>query len=311
MAQYEVDARHTYNMDEKGFLIGITSRSKRVFSRAAWERKEAAWCASFREESIKKAFKVTGIHPPDPQPVLKKFQSSTPELSSSDESLSSVLSGEDWRKIRALITETTQDRDSKGVKKLQRSLHHIATQNDLLRHEIQGLRASLAIKKRHKKKSFTLQDHIQEEYHGGAVFWSPKRVQEARAFEAAKQQEKDELQLQKIQRYQEKEQSKLAKAQQAEQQRVERERAKEVRVKEKADKAAQRAAKKTYQKAIQDSKKAIQLSQKGKRKASQAQGLSNKRQKVVGGGVVASPSPPPLAKTTRRGRNINLPSKYK
>jgi hypothetical protein len=27
-------------MDEKGFLIGITSRSKRVFSKRMWEEKE-------------------------------------------------------------------------------------------------------------------------------------------------------------------------------------------------------------------------------------------------------------------------------
>lgn len=27
-------------MDEKGFIIGITARSKRVFTRAIWEQKE-------------------------------------------------------------------------------------------------------------------------------------------------------------------------------------------------------------------------------------------------------------------------------
>jgi hypothetical protein len=31
--KYNVDLVHTYNMDEKGFLIGITSRSKQVFSK--------------------------------------------------------------------------------------------------------------------------------------------------------------------------------------------------------------------------------------------------------------------------------------
>jgi hypothetical protein len=40
MQQYEIEPENTYNMDEKGFLIGTTSRSKRVFSRALWERKE-------------------------------------------------------------------------------------------------------------------------------------------------------------------------------------------------------------------------------------------------------------------------------
>ena len=40
MAEYHIQQQHTYNMDEKGFLIGITSRSKRVFSRRMWEKKE-------------------------------------------------------------------------------------------------------------------------------------------------------------------------------------------------------------------------------------------------------------------------------
>ena len=35
-----MEPRHIYNMDEKGFLVGITSRSKRVFSRQLYERKE-------------------------------------------------------------------------------------------------------------------------------------------------------------------------------------------------------------------------------------------------------------------------------
>jgi hypothetical protein len=40
ITHYSIDPRHTYNMDEKGFLIGITGRSKRIFSRKMWERKE-------------------------------------------------------------------------------------------------------------------------------------------------------------------------------------------------------------------------------------------------------------------------------
>jgi hypothetical protein len=37
--EYVIDARHTYNMDEKGFMIGITGRLKRVFSKAIWAAK--------------------------------------------------------------------------------------------------------------------------------------------------------------------------------------------------------------------------------------------------------------------------------
>jgi hypothetical protein len=40
MRQYDVEAENVYNMDEKGFFVGITSRSKRVFSMAACQYKE-------------------------------------------------------------------------------------------------------------------------------------------------------------------------------------------------------------------------------------------------------------------------------
>jgi hypothetical protein len=40
MEEYGVEQRHTYNMDEKGFLIGLTSRRLRVSSRRMYERKE-------------------------------------------------------------------------------------------------------------------------------------------------------------------------------------------------------------------------------------------------------------------------------
>jgi hypothetical protein len=32
--EYNVEPRNTYNIDEKGFFVGITTRSKRVFSKA-------------------------------------------------------------------------------------------------------------------------------------------------------------------------------------------------------------------------------------------------------------------------------------
>ena len=33
MREYKIEEENVYNMDEKGFLMGITGRSKRVFSR--------------------------------------------------------------------------------------------------------------------------------------------------------------------------------------------------------------------------------------------------------------------------------------
>jgi hypothetical protein len=40
MREYNVDACNTYNMDEKGFLVSITTRLKLIFTRAIWASKE-------------------------------------------------------------------------------------------------------------------------------------------------------------------------------------------------------------------------------------------------------------------------------
>jgi hypothetical protein len=37
LSQYNIEPRHIYNMDEKGFLLGILSRTKRIFSKRLYE----------------------------------------------------------------------------------------------------------------------------------------------------------------------------------------------------------------------------------------------------------------------------------
>jgi hypothetical protein len=40
MRQYNLESRDIYNMDEKGFLVGLTGKSKRIFSKMMWNKKE-------------------------------------------------------------------------------------------------------------------------------------------------------------------------------------------------------------------------------------------------------------------------------
>jgi hypothetical protein len=44
MQQYDVEPENTYDMDKKGFLVGTTSRSKRVFSKALFGEKRDDKC---------------------------------------------------------------------------------------------------------------------------------------------------------------------------------------------------------------------------------------------------------------------------
>jgi hypothetical protein len=38
--EYRLEAGDIYNMDEKGFLIGIVGTSNRIFSKRQWDKKE-------------------------------------------------------------------------------------------------------------------------------------------------------------------------------------------------------------------------------------------------------------------------------
>jgi hypothetical protein len=38
--KFDVDAQDIYNMDEKGFAVGLTSKTKRVFSKVLYEEKK-------------------------------------------------------------------------------------------------------------------------------------------------------------------------------------------------------------------------------------------------------------------------------
>ena len=38
MEQYAVEPQNVYNMDEKGFMIGMVTKSKRIFNKAQYQR---------------------------------------------------------------------------------------------------------------------------------------------------------------------------------------------------------------------------------------------------------------------------------
>ncbi|KZM27298.1 hypothetical protein ST47_g1559 [Ascochyta rabiei] len=129
---------------------------------------------------------------------------------SSNDSNTSVYSGKDWLKVETLVRSIASDRRSKDTKKVLRSLHHISIQNQLLYDEVQELKSSLKQKKKRSKKSHALPLQQHQEYHGGAVMWSPTA-------------------------------KKLVEEKEKEEKRVAREVAKEAREKEKANAAIQKA----------------------------------------------------------------------
>ncbi|KAF1952826.1 hypothetical protein CC80DRAFT_537882 [Byssothecium circinans] len=219
-------------MDEKGFLIGVIGRSKRIFSKAMWDSKE-------------------------------------------------------------------------------RSLHYILVQNDLLHTEIEGLRKAVLSQKKHQKKSKPLDLQQRKEYHGGAVFWSPKKIREAQFRERVKKQQEEEQQLKRARTKAEKAQQKVLQLQEKEEREKLRVKKREERERIKAKKQAARERKRIEK---ENSKKAIQPSQKGKRKALKpvTKPVRKKQKRSADaevGGDAQARDPSPM-RMTRGGRNIKIPSRF-
>jgi hypothetical protein len=293
---------NAYSTQLAGYLQdsqGLLNLTKGDFFPLFWR----SWTSVFKPPLIKRSFEATGIYPPNPEVVLKKFAK---EASDSDSS-QSVLSGEDWLKLKSIVRREVKDQGSKDVKKLQRSLCHIAAQNSILHEEIRGLRQSLAIKERRPKQSFTLQLDEDEVYHGGAKLWSPRSVQRARDRRASQQQQQELEKLQKAEKAEADKAARLCKLQLQKAKRVERERGWEETRKRKAAEKAER----DHRRSLRNAAKAIQLPQSGKRKALKPYKPATKRQKrgsvapaVVGAARVAPAAPP----RSRRERVIT-PSK--
>jgi hypothetical protein len=279
---------------------GILNITKGDFFPLFWR----SWNKVFKPPLIKRAFEATGIHPPNPAVVLDKFAK---EGSDSEASSTSVLSGEDWLKLKSIVRQEVRDQSSKGVRKLQRSLHHLAAQNTLLHGELKGLRQSLAIKKRRETKSYTLQLEDHPEYHGGAIWWSPTSVKRVRDNKIQQQQQAE---LEKLQKAEQAEASKAARnceLQLKAARRVEREKGWEETRKRKAEEKAERE----HRRSLRDAAKAIQLPQSGKRKASKPHKPATKRQKrggVAPAVVGAARGAPAVLPRSRRDRVIT-PSK--
>jgi hypothetical protein len=157
-----------------------------------------------------------------------------------------------------LFDDAVRDEADESTKELSRSIHSLQMHNDLLNSKNKGLRQALALKRKHKKKSKPLDLQQRKEYHGGAVFWSPSKVREARVRERVKQQQEESGKLQRSQTKELREAYKLYKKKIAEEAKALQESAKEAWAKERkktAEEAAARRAQKEQEKRDRDSQK--------------------------------------------------------
>ncbi len=170
----------------EGFLhssLGLSSITKRDFFRLFWP----AWNKAVSPKNIESAWRSVGIQPWDTQVVLQKFIDKDAERPSSSESSRSILGAEDWRRIEKLLKRVVTDVYDQNIKKLSSTMHHLATQNIILKLRCDGLENALENKKKKWQRAKPLLFELWAPEDGYAVFYSLKKIQQAQEL----QQQKD------------------------------------------------------------------------------------------------------------------------
>jgi hypothetical protein len=93
---------------------GLLSITKRDFFRLF----HVAWEVSVHSKNITKAFLATGLSLLNLLQILTRFERSEPPRPNSSDSVTSVLSASDWRKIEQLLRKVVDDVGNQEVKKL-------------------------------------------------------------------------------------------------------------------------------------------------------------------------------------------------
>jgi hypothetical protein len=202
----------------------------------------SAWETSFKEETILRAFETTGISPLNPEVILERFTYRQFLSDSSSDSESSELSASNWRKTESLLREVVRDRRDPRAQKLSRAFHSISVQKTLLEHKARGLREAILNERLRRKRGKALPLKAAEDYHGGAVFWSPRKVKEARDRLRQQELEEQEQQQQQAERAHVREEQRHFKRQIFEARRAARAEARILREQERAERAADRVS---------------------------------------------------------------------
>jgi hypothetical protein len=246
--------------------------------------------------------------------ILRRFNQLAQSGQSSD-SDSSALSASNWRKTESLLREVVTDRGDPRAQKLSRAFHRISVQKSLLTHEAQGLRQALNNERLRRKRGKALPLEQPEEYHGGAVFWSPRKVKEARDRQVQQGLEEEQLQQQKAEAARLRKEKRQEKLKVVEARRAARAAARLMRQGEKAREAANRASRQAACRTQQRLQQAQKTAQRGKRIRLKVATKAGSKKRVAthceGGSEASGAAAGPLPSQSRHGRAIKLPAKYR
>ena len=283
---------------------GISHITKRDFFRLFW----LSWNKAFSIKNINSAWKSVGLHPWDPEIVLARFNREEDERPSSSESSQSILKAEDWRRIEKLLKEVVSNVYDEKVQKLNDTIMHLSTENILVKLRCTGLENALQNEQKKRQRGKPLQLQLQAPEDGNAIFYSPKKIQQARDLQAEKEEAirlaKAAKAEDKIRRQQEKEEKKHL---MEERKRI-RAFNKSVRMQEAEEKRRQKEEEKTARQASIQLQNDIRQANKGKKKATEH--TTAKEKEVINDKSEEEVEEAPIT-VNSRGRKIRLPQRFR
>ncbi|RDI78219.1 hypothetical protein Vi05172_g11826 [Venturia inaequalis] len=149
-------------------------------------------------KNILSAFEKTSIVPFNPGKVISKISIDfdnipvleRPSSAKSNESTLS-LSESNVSKIRAMFQVAIQEDNPRMARKLQNSMVSLQAQLAIVKAENEGLRLAVTTEKRRRKRGKPLIEDLRDKADGRAMFFSPKKIQQAKDKMEQKEREKD------------------------------------------------------------------------------------------------------------------------
>ena len=194
------------------------------------------------------------------------------------------------------------------AQKLSNSIHSLSVQNMLLKMQNEGLKKQIVNEKKKRKRGKPLLLEPPKNHDGGALFWSPNKVQQARERQAQKDEAAEVLRQQKEDDRLRKEAEKAEKARMLEERKRMRSTAKEIRLQQQQEKQRQKEEAKIAKQANQQLQSEIKSIKKGKKKGPSPPPSTTKDVNVEQSVVEVARV---LPAQNRWGRQINLPMRYR
>jgi hypothetical protein len=284
-------------------LIHISDGITRLTKRNFWNVFKKAWIQAFTEKNIKSAFAKTGINPQDSELVIAQIRPEDPPKPATPlrKSYNEIRTPYSAIALRRAKKEWRINPNKALVEKVLKANEKLSARVQIAEYRCEGLREALQEEKKKRSKGTKLD--LRGKPDAGSVFWSPSKIDSARAYKNTKdaeiEQDMIDKELRKVAQKAKKELEELHKQEKRNQREIKAQISKE-------SKAAQK--KTTVQR--KPRQKPVKSTGSGKKMAVLRSKSTCKKSKQLEI-IVLEGEPEEVGRRTNRGRSTRMPLRFR